>query len=303
MVCGATSGRHHPAARWEVGRHGQSSVCEGLRPCRMRGPVGPVDQVHPNPGVRRRVGEQHAGGDVYSIAWRRRRAARRTAPDPGHRVCDCAQRVGDQRLAAPDDALVACLGLAMHPGDRAAGQNVMELEGERLLPQFVQLCCRVGVAGAAPCGCQRPPLHLSQQGLASAIACLGFGLGRVGGPVHLQVQLTHPAWRIRQLGQRLGEELGGRADRHPGDRLTIGGDARPGHHLAGGTASTVAVTKGHQRGVGHRPFCERAGGGHQLTWVDLSVVGVDGRKVGGQRCAVQPLPQEGVMREGVGAVP
>ena len=121
-------------------------------------------------------------------------------PDEQH------ERVRDHPFQLVGDAGVLALGLPVHPRDRRAGQDVVELLQQHGLPAVAQRLGRV--VGARPDGRGGgPQLGLAQQVLAAPVAALRARLRGVGAAVVLQVQLARPHRRVRVLGGRGGEEL------------------------------------------------------------------------------------------------
>jgi len=119
----------------------------------------------------------------------------------------------DQRAQGAGDLRVVAFGLAVHPGDRRAGQDVVELLEQHQAPGFLERV--VGVLGASSHGDDgRPQLRLPQQVLAAAVAALGAGLGCVGAAVEFEVELPRPDGRLWILGLRGLEEAarGGQLD-------------------------------------------------------------------------------------------
>ena len=103
----------------------------------------------------------------------------------------------------------------------------------------------VGVPSTCPdlCG-GGPQLGLAQQVLTAPVARLGPCLGRVGAAVELEVELARPYRWVRVAAFRVLEEGQRRAQRHGGRALQGLGSDRRREHLAGGTATAVAVPEG-----------------------------------------------------------
>ena len=142
-----------------------------------------------------------------------------------------------------------------------------------------------------------------QQVLAASVALLGAQLRGVGAAVQLQVQLTVPHRGIRILGPGPFEELLGGAELDPGRTLQIGGAAPGGHHLAGGSAAAVAPAEQVDPDRRAALLLEVALEVGELGPGQRPVVGIGRREVGEDAGAVDALPAEGVVGEGVGLIP
>ncbi len=129
---------------------------------------------------------------------------------PGKKV----EALGDEPLEGHGEFRVVPLGFAMHPGDRRARQDVVELLQKHRVPGLLERV--VGILDAEPhvreC---RPQFRLSQEVFAATIATLGLRLRGVGSAMELEIQLALPHRTIRVL--RLGrlEELPRPTHGHP----------------------------------------------------------------------------------------
>ena len=197
---------------------------------------------------------------------------------------------------------VAALGVAVHPGDRGARQDVVELVQQRVLPQLLELVVGV-LEPAADRGQGGQELGLVQQMLAAPVALLGPGLGGEGAAVQLQVQLAVPHRRVRVLLAGPLEELLRGAELDLRGALEVGRAATGGHHLAGGTTTAVAPAEQVDADAGAALLLEVALEVGQLLTGEHAVVGVGRREVGEHAGAVDALPAEGVVGEGVDLVP
>ena len=137
-------------------------------------------------------------------------------------------------------------GLAVHPRDRRAGQDVVELVQQHDPPESSSFFGRV-VQQPADSRRRRPQLRLAQQVLRAAVALLHRGLRGVGAAVDLQVELARPHRRVGVL--RLGslEERRRRLDRDDRRAREGRGPSRAGEHLPSRPAAAVAVPERHQR--------------------------------------------------------
>ena len=171
------------------------------------------------------------------------------------------RRVGDHRSTRSEsgeagvdalfqgagNAVEDLLGIGVHPGDRRAGQDVMELLGEHLLPRLVELA-RVGV-GAAQRGGGGPQFRLAQQPLTPPVAELGPQLAGERSPMGLEVQLAtpHRDWGpAGSLGLDVFEEPRRGAELDAWQRVEVGETGSPRQHLAGRTAPAVSIAEGDQ---------------------------------------------------------
>ncbi len=149
---------------------------------------------------------------------------------------------GDDPLGPLGDGGVVAFGVGVHPGDRAARQDVVELLQQHQLPQLLQLGRRV--VPAQPDGRRRrPQLGFAEQVLAAPVALLGTGLAGVGAPVQLQVHLPGPHRGAGVLGLGVGEEAGGGAQLHGGRPLQRLQPVRGGEHVPVRPAPAVAVAE------------------------------------------------------------
>ena len=148
-------------------------------------------------------------------ARRRRRRPRRASAVAGVGERGAAGRdrgAACRRCAASSSAAIAGvgrLGVGVHPGDRRARDDVVELLGQHLAPEVVERR-----ADRAPTGGRRPQLGLAQQPLAAAVAELRAQLAGERAAVGLEVQLAAPHRHRRaagDLGLDVVEELGRRA--------------------------------------------------------------------------------------------
>ena len=162
---------------WFCSTKPHASGSAGHRRCGDGG--GSAQRGHAAFGERCGVGHDH----LVSRAGQR---PQRIVDDPG-------QRLRHRRVVA--------LRFGMHPGDRGAGQDVVELLEQHRLPGSPQLGVRVRGPGPHRRGCC-PQLGLPQQVLTAPVALLGPGLGGVGAPVELQVQLARPDRRAGQSRPR-----------------------------------------------------------------------------------------------------
>lgn len=96
----------------------------------------------------------------------------------------CPQRRFDDRFELFGDGGVNGAGLAVHPGDGGAGEDVVELVQQHHLPQPVEILVRV-LQPSAHRGGGRPQLCLAQEVLAAAVATLSGRLRGVGPSVQL----------------------------------------------------------------------------------------------------------------------
>ncbi len=297
------------AVRPQVVHRGQGAV--------VRDPYAHQAVVHAPPVDRHRLRGLGAAGQRRAAARRDLDVHRRTravADDlgagvgagvegPGGAGAQRGDRLGGQRLQFLGDTRVFGLGLAVHPGDRGARQDVVELVEQDGLPEPVELLVRVPVAGRVQGGRRGPQLGLAQLVFAAPVALLGAGLGGVGGTVQLQVELADPDRRVLVLGAGLGEEGIRVLDLDPRGAFQVLQASGALHDLAGGAATSVAPAERGQRpgrGALLGVVADRAG---HLLAAEAGVVGVDGRKVGEDAGAVDALPPESVVGELVGLVP
>ncbi|ORT58383.1 hypothetical protein BKD26_19095 [Streptomyces sp. CB03238] len=229
---------------------------------------------------------------------------RRGVEHRGRGTVQCRHRVRDQLVEFLPHARVGVPRLPVHPRDRRARQDVVELVQQHRLPDPVQVVVRIAVRGRAQRRRRRPQLRLAQQVLAAPVALLGLRLGGVRGAVQLQVQLARPhRGLLPVLLLRRREERRRLLDRHPGRALQVPHPARLLQHLAGGSPATVAPPERHEGAggaalVGEVPL--RTG---QFPAMDTRVVRVDGREVREDAGAVDALPPERVVRHPVRLVP
>ncbi len=209
----------------------------------------------------------------------------------------------DRGLQLGSDPVVGRLGVGVHPGDRRAGDDVVELVEQHLLPRGVE---RIDDVDRHRPARGPPQLGLAQEPLAPTVADLGARLAGQRAAVHLEVQLAVPH-RDRGTSRGLGldrvEELRHRAQPHLRQPVEIRHPVGPAEHLPGGTTATVAVAVGHQAPVAPGVLAEVALGVAHLLGRDHRVVGVDRREVGEHLAAVEATPAERRVREAVLLVP
>ena len=152
-------------------------------------------------------------------------------------------------------------------------------------------------------GGRRPQLGLAQQVLAAAVALLDLRLGGVGAAVDLEVELAGPHRSPRRTPPRRASKNAAGARPAPAATRQVGGTASPRQHPAGRAAAPVAVAERHQRAGRDALVAEVGRRVGQVGAGQVGVVGVDRREVGEHSGAVDALPPEGVVREGVGGVP
>jgi len=178
----------------------------------------------------------------------------------------------------------------------------VELQQQHRVPGLGELFVRIRGVGADGGSCG-PELGLAQEVFAAPVTSFRPSLGRVDAAVKLEVKLAGPHRRVRIVAFGLLEECQGSGHRHGRrtlERLRPGGRSE---HLAGGSATAVAVAEGHERDVGCALFGVLALRSRQLLTGEHRVVGVDGREVREDAGAVDALPGEGVMRHRVRLVP
>ena len=282
-------GQHDPVvdrlrvvARCRERRDREGRHPHGQRPPNRRRAAGtsPRSAHRSRTPTRRRAGPRRRSAS--RPGWR---ATPRAGSAPAAETTSINSARCDARVRS--DALEDGLGIGVDPGDRRAGQDVVELLGEHLAPEVVD----VGRAAER----RRPQLGLDQQSLAAAVAELRAQLARERAPVRLEVQLAAPD---RNRGTRIDlgfdplEELIGCADFQRQVRIDRGEPAGPLEHLAGRAAAAVAVTERHQRLCAPAVVAEVAHGVGHLDRGDLGVVRVDRREVG-QHPACRRAPPTG----------
>ena len=216
----------------------------------------------------------------------------------GSRRRDRVDDGGDPLAELQLDACVRRLGVGVDPRDRGSGQDVVELLGEHLPPQLVDV-------GRDPAR-GRPQLDLAEQLLASAVAELGADLARQRAAVGLEVQLAAPHGHGRaemDLALDVVEELRRRTDLDPWRAVEVGQPACTFEHLARRTTAAVAVAERHQRPVAPPVLGEVLDRVRAFGRRDLGVVRVDRREVGEDPGAVEAFPPERVVGEPVLLVP
>ena len=241
---------------------------------------------------RRRTGRNHLTAGVAARVGQRRHAAG-----------DSRQRLCDQLLESCRHAAVRGLRILVDPGDRRAGDDVVELLQQHFLPQLLQLAGDLGRDG----GTRRPPqLCLAQQALAATVADLRLRLAGERAAMHLEVQLAVPhghGCTGSDLGFHVREELVGGTRYNVRRTVEVGEPAGAFDHLAGRATATVAVAVGHQRPIAPPVVLEVLLAEHQFLADDSCVVGVDRWEVREHLRAVEPLPLERAVRKSVLLVP
>ena len=219
---------------------------------RAAGRAGPPRTRRPTVGVGSgsTVGGAAGPDDLGAVARARvvhpRLAGPAPRPRPGPAAVSASSSSGDPRVLR--------LRLAVHPGDRRARQDVVELVQQHRLPQPVELLVRIGVARDVQRGRRRPQLGLAQRVFAAPVALLGAGLGGVGGAVQLQVELAGPHGGVRVLGARgLAKKSSGCSTTTFAEPSRSASRRARSMHLAGGAATAVAVPERRQRARTARP--------------------------------------------------
>ena len=189
---------------------------------------------------------------------------------------------GDEVFTGRSDPSVLALGVLVDPRDRRAGDDVVELLEQQVLPERVDLGHHVGGNDAVR-RCRPQQLDLAQQPLTPAVADLRGALTRERPSVHLEVQLTRPhrhRGTSRDLLIESGEEVVGGPHREPRCSVEVGESAPALDHLAGRSATTVPVAVRHQAPIAPAVLLEVALAEHHLLTHHGRVVGVDRREVG-----------------------
>ena len=195
---------------------------------------------------------------AYGPALKVSAAGRRRRPAPLRPPISALSSAADPRVGLPR--------LAVHPGDRRAGQDVVELVQQHGLPDPVQRVVRVGGATSRR---PRSPHHSS----ASRSRCSLRRLPASSPPARCTWRGAAPGTARRPtpapsrvLGLGRGEE------RRPAARSRTRGEPSrsavrraPGEHLAGRAAAAVAVPEGHQRPGRRALVAEVARGVRQLA--------------------------------------
>ncbi len=295
---GPRSRRHGLATAREVDDRGEASV--GVD-------AGAHDAVVEHDAValasRQRAfrGEGRADCERLDTATRLRSRVREHAC-PAARADERAQALRDDLLELGGDRGVVALRVAVHPGDRAAREDVVELLEQHELPEPPQPLLRIRRSPPHRRG-RGPQLGLAQEVLAAAVALLRAQLARVGAPVELEVELALPHLGVGVFRLRGAEEVA-RCRVHDARR----GLERPGagddlRHLARRAAAAVAVAVGEQRHRRAALVGEVALGVREVGGRDVGVVLVDGGEVREDACAVEALPRERVVGHAVRLVP
>ncbi len=194
------------------------------------------------------------------------------------------------------------LRLAVHPGNRTARKDVVELQQQHRLPRTLQFFVRV--RDPVPHGCGRGPvLGLPQEVLVAPIALFRAQLRGEHPAVQLEVELSRPDGSIRILGLRLREERFGRVDVHSWRSFERGEPVGCGDHLAGRPSPAVAPAERYERHGRAALLREVLFSVREFGTAQLRHVRVRGRKVGEYPRAVDAFPPEGVVRHPVHLVP
>ena len=167
---------------------------------------------------------------------------------PGVSIAAASARIvlGDARSDLAEQRRVARQALVVYPLDRRAGQDVVELVEQHLLPDRLQPRRRVGGAGQRR-GQHGGPLQLAQRQLHPAVVPLVARLGGERALVPLQVELARPRWRSARRPRAS-------ARRKPPPTPASPGSARPGSSAA--PAAPGAPRPGRRR----RRRCRRPSG-------------------------------------------
>jgi hypothetical protein len=182
----------------------------------------------------------------------------------------------------------------------------VELVEEKHLPGAVQLVDRVPPGQSAErlgrCG---PQLGIAERQLLAAVGQLGLGMGGVGAPVDLEVELARPDGELVERGVGLdGLEGVVRRDRaHPGRAFQVGQAPGPLEHVTGGAATSVPPAVQVHRCVAQLLLGEVGHPVGELSHREVAHVGVRRREVGEHPGAVDTLPPERVVGEPVDLVP
>ena len=229
---GAVRGGHRSHTGREVGRGQGDAHRAGVHPLGRPAvgellPLGVDHLCHCDAAVRdrRRV---HVGDGV------------------GPRAGDGPHRVADDLLELGLDPLVGLGGLSVDPADGRAGEDVVELVQEHVLPQRVQALHHLGSGGVGAVRGDHPGLGLAQPRLAAAVAGLSGGLRGERAAVHLEVELADPPRGVGVLLDRLVEETGRRLDLQLRRALEVLRPVVLAEHAGGGTAAAVAVAERQQ---------------------------------------------------------
>ncbi len=303
--CAAAAARtcgppRRPRVRWACGR----PTAAGRR----------VDD-HPE-----RAGVDHPAAVRLLDRHPRRRSAAGAATvnggDPGERhrrgvrdqlllaVADerCERALDDAFQHAGDPGVVG-LGLAVHPGDRAAGQDVVELLQQDGLPDPAELLGRVLQPGPhrRPSSPTAPPPAAGARCAGCPAWCAAARCRCRGGSPGTSRPTRCPGSAARPRPRRRTRAAVPIRTRRRA--LEVGGAVGLRHHLAGRPAAAVAVAEGHQRDRPVALLGVLALGLGELERREPGVVGVDRRQVGEDPGAVDALPPEGVVGQHVGLVP
>ena len=190
------------------------------------------------------------------------------------------------------------LGILVHPRDRRARQDVVELLGEHLLPQMIDL------GRAAEGG--RPEFGFDQQAFAAPVAELRLQLARQRASMRLEVQLTTPHRRrcasldIRSIRSNIAAGV----PTSSVARASMCASRRARSSISRvGPPPPSPWPNGISESVLHAWSLEVGDRERELGRCDLGVVGVDRREVGEHLRSVEALPPERAVRELVLLVP
>ena len=203
--------------------------------------------------------------------WRPTRPGRRE-PRRSPSAMSASRRVGD--------AGVRALGVGVHPGDRRAGEDVVELLQQHVLPQLVELVA--DLAGHPPAAAHHSSASRSSRSqrrlptfvvdwLVSVPRCISKYSSPATPAPAAPPAISASTWsKNSSTVPSVSRGTPSRSAIRP----------RPLEHLAGRAAAAVAVAVRHQRPVAPAVVLEVALGVEHLRRGDLGVVGVDRREVG-----------------------
>ena len=195
-------------------------------------------------------------------------------------------------IRAAEQAVIARPRFFVNLTDTAAGQNIVELIEQNVLPQgfdvFGRVCCI-----AAKGGCGRPQLERAQRLLAPAVAGLDGALGGICAAVALEIQLAAVHGQTELLAPC--DKVRRRFVVHFRRALNIFLSADLLQFIPGGAAAAVAVAEGQQEFAG--AILDHAVAPALVEGLRVDKGFIAHMQIAGDFAAIHALPAEGVVGE------
>ena len=201
-------------------------------------------------------------------------------------------------LCVPLKLTMRFIRLRIDPRNRRAGQNIMELMQEQLLPEPLGFLLRIG----SPLQRRQrtPKLHIMQSKFTAAVVVFDFRLRGIRSAVGVEIQLAVPCMRGRAFFLQIRKEIQRRHHLYPRHALQIALTNRILDKIAARSAAAVAVPERHHEFI--QMTLLRTGSPCAAKLLRIRSICITGRQEGRDRRTVHAFPCKVMIREWVAFV-